>query len=158
MKATNIIVSVLGDVLPNLWGDQTDNPFSMIKVSDAQFASTRTSSLFAVLSLFIAKRQNGKEDMAQYMDKAHQLFARLVRIGSNAISKKFRVPSFLFSIGHNSPFKSKLFAFWTNRIKNLSWKDLSSGTIAEQKSVCAEKGSCHPLDNKPKADNLAGAV
>lgn len=119
MKATNIIVSALGDVSLSVFMDQGDDPFIMIELLDARFASTRTSSLFAVLASLFRKRHTGKEDMATYIDEFQQLFAQLERMGSKAISEEFKVPLLLFSLGHNSPVESTLAALRTRDMKVL---------------------------------------
>lgn len=77
MKAKNIFVSDLGDVQLSACMDQDDNPFSMIELLDARFASTCTSSFFSVLSTLFGTRHNGKEEMAQYKDEFQQLLAQL---------------------------------------------------------------------------------
>lgn len=52
MKATNIVVSPLDDVLESVCMNEGDNPFSMIELLDAHFAYTRTS-FFCGLFYFV---------------------------------------------------------------------------------------------------------
>lgn len=60
--------------------------------------------LFAVLFTLFEKRRNRKKGMAQYTDGFLQHYDRLKRVGSNAISKKFKVLRLLFNIEHKSVF------------------------------------------------------
>lgn len=155
-KATNIIVSALGDVSLSVCMDAGDSPLSTIELLGARFASTSTSSLFAVISTLLGKRHNGKEDMAQYIDEFQQLFTQLDRMGSNGISEKFKVPLLLFSIGHNSVLEHTIAAFRTRDIKALKWTDVISDLIAEWKTVRKEKSSQTSSGFKPKTGPMAG--
>lgn len=69
MKTTNTIVSVLGDVSFSVCMDHGDNPFRMIELLNARFASACTSSLYAVHSTLFGKSHNRKKDLAQYIDE-----------------------------------------------------------------------------------------
>lgn len=88
MKATNTIVSALGDVTLSVSMNQGEDRFSTIELSNSRFASTRASSLSTVHSVLFRKRNNGREDMAQYIYEFQQLFAQLERMGSNAVSEE----------------------------------------------------------------------
>lgn len=114
-----MVVFPLGDVPFGVCLDQGDNPFSMIGLLDRRFASTRTSSLFAVLATLFGKRHSGKEDMSVYIDKGQQLFTKLEKMGSNAISEQFKVPLLLFKMNRNSPLESTNIAFRTKDINAL---------------------------------------
>lgn len=95
-------MSALGDVPKSVCMDRGNNPFSMIELLDAQFASMCTFSLFAVLFTPFGKRYNGKEDMARYTDELQQHFAQQEHMGSNAILKEFKNQSPTCTLQHGS--------------------------------------------------------
>lgn len=131
IKATNIIASAFIVVPLSVCMSQGDNSFSTVELLDARFASTHTSSLFAVLSPLYGKHHNGKENMAKYINEFQQLFAQLGRIGSNAIFEEFKVSLLLSSMRHNSVLESTIAALRTRVIKALAWTDVTPDLIAE---------------------------
>lgn len=68
MNATNSTVLAIGNTLLRVCMNRGDDRSATIALLDAGFGSTRTSSLFGVLSGLIGKLHIGKKEMAVYVD------------------------------------------------------------------------------------------
>lgn len=134
------------------------NPFAVVDLLNARLASTRTSSLFGVLSTLFGKEHSGKEDMAAYINEFQQLFIHLKQIRSEASLEDFKALLLAFSLERNSVLEKSIAPLWTKDLKILLRQEETSELIAKWKVLWTEKDHNSSPCSEPSTARIVGSA
>lgn len=140
-KASQILVSGLGDDAFQVCSDLVPDALKMLEALDERFASKRATSQIALIDSILRKKFRSGDDMEKYVNEFESLFSQLSQVQSETtIPDILKGPMLLSSIQYGTGLESMAAALRTKDIKELTWKSVSADLIEERKRVNQGEG------------------